>query len=203
MVLVTFFKCHSLPLPSRIHSSLIRGRFECWWMCSWLLLFFSFVELFSTSWAMFFKMHRHLINSECFFPSPHRPHHIKEVASGFLFCSSPVAHISSCHAKHQRESKKEGGEGEEWIYSTCLRPQVGYARHAHRNMTWQSTKLKQFNRWQNCGDMKQTLYQWFQLVFACTSVMVKALPFQKALLILSTLHLSEIMSRNHEMKVRS
>lgn len=63
---------------------------------------------------MFFETPRCLMNSESRFPSSHPPHNIKEVASGFLFYSSPVAHISSCHAKHQREASEAVKEKSEF-----------------------------------------------------------------------------------------
>ena len=147
MFLVTFLKCHSLSLPSRIPSSLIRGRFGVVMDVFGGYYYFSVLCIFSAQAEQcFFKTPRRLINSESCSPSPHHPHHIKEVASGFLFYSSPVAHISSCHAKHQKEGKWSG-EGGEWIYATCLSPQVGYACRAHRNVIQHSTEVKQFNRW--------------------------------------------------------
>lgn len=147
MLLVTFLKCHSLSLPSRTPSSLIRGRFGVVMDVFGGYYYFSALwTFFSISWAMFFKSLRCLINSESRFSSPHHPHHIKEAAGAFLFYSSPAAHISSCHTKHQRQGKR-GGEGGEWIYSTCLSPQVGYARRAHWNVTQHRTEVKHFNRW--------------------------------------------------------
>lgn len=69
---------------------------------------FQFDRCFEHKLSNVFKAPRPLTNSESCFPAPCQPHHVMEVARGFLCYSSPVAHITSCHAK---ESKQGSGGG--------------------------------------------------------------------------------------------
>lgn len=150
MFLVTFLKCHSLSLPSRIPSSLIRGKFGVVMDVFGGCYYFSVLWIFSAQAEQCFLRLLDVWSTQRVVPL----HHIVLIILRKLqvaFCFIPVQrdtiHLVTQSTRGKAREGKWGGEGGEWIYSTCLSPQVDYACHSHWNVTQHSTNVKQFNRW--------------------------------------------------------